>query len=385
LRWFTSRRLNRGEKFKLLIKDTTTQLKTLQIDLRDFRTQLESVIYLRTLATSPPLDNARTLPSGTVSHNEDGLKAVARQIASRKLHSIVSNALRLSCQCHLLHICLDDLETLMTEPVGCQVAEAPRFCFLLSSISDLTCPHGLPATRTRIPFFMFTASNEEISAGSLSRDLECIYEKLRASDQPFEHLFCDPSSGGNGGTMFVLRALALEGESTAAQEAVISLDKLISSGITQLECLQIAKRLVKSALSFYASPWISEWTLAKVDCFDKTASDRREFFGTHIAVTFGDAQATCSDNREIRALGRMLLHLGRKKKWQNLGGDDSKVLLNKALCELHQQMGKSFKNVVQNLIIRWGSSNVDLMEEKNLKGFLSDIDVLEELVKEFTP
>lgn len=382
---FSLRRLRRAEKFKCLLNDTTQQLKILQTDLRRSSKRVKSVIFLRNQAPPRPQDNTIAQPIGTVSYY-DILNAVARQKASKKLHSIVSRALRLTCQCHLLHICLGDLETAMTEPAVSQLTGAPQFCFLLSSTSDSACPHGLPPTQTRIPYFVFTVSNENISAGSLSENLECIIKKLQASDQPFEHLFCDPSSGGNGSTAFILRPpLALKYEHMATQKSVISLDKLISShGPTRLECLQISKRLVETALSFYASPWISKWTLETVECFDKTANDRREFFGTHIAVTFSDAQATNRDNREIRALGLMLLRLGLKKSLQNLSEDDPQELPTEELYDLFEEMGKDFTGVVRDLIT-WGASNVDLMETDNLVVFLSKIKMLKKLVGYHTP
>ncbi|KAF8533283.1 hypothetical protein BDD12DRAFT_899676 [Trichophaea hybrida] len=62
-----------------------------------------------------------------------------------------------------------------------------------------------------------------------------------------------------------------------------------------------------------------------------------------------------------------------------------RVVLEAALMDLQQEIGGPFKHVVENLIKKWGRSNMYLMEEQSLIGFQSDIEELEGLVRHFMP
>jgi hypothetical protein len=194
-----------------------------------------------------------------------------------------------------------------------------------------------------------------------------------------------------GGLGFILRpAPAADIQTTGAPKAVVSLNDLIPSDsksekFERLYCFQIATRLAQTVLSFYASPWISDWSLETVQCFYRGGRDTREFFRPHIAVRFGDARNIDDGNRSIEALGYMLLDLGRQVRTRNKSGDDPRVVLDAALNGLQREMGESFRRVVERLIKKWGRSNAYLMEEQNLRGFLSDIEKLKELVRDFTP
>jgi hypothetical protein len=358
--------------------------------LTDSARAVQTVVFLKLretphiTSTDPDTAPSSASPTGTVSSYRPD--AMARQDASRRLYPIVSGTLRLTCQCHALHLCLDDLDTLISQPVGSlQGSETPQFCFLLTSCAPTSgCPHKLPITQWPIPYFVFTARNDDTDGSALGT-FESIYDKFQP-DQLFE-----PCLYVQGELTFELRRASAT--CTAAARTVLSLEKLISPGSTNSrECVQIATKLVKTVLAFYDTPWISDWTLETVQCFDESriqgnGTGTREFSAPHIAVKFCESRNIYAANQEIRALGHMLLQIGRQKPFENTMASAMapRVALQVAMDDLHTKMGKPFKVVVDNLINKWGSSNVDIMEEQHLEAFQADIETLEGLIKMYTP
>ncbi|KAF8532919.1 hypothetical protein BDD12DRAFT_810588 [Trichophaea hybrida] len=147
---------------------------------------------------------------------------------------------------------------------------------------------------------------------------------------------------------------------------VVSLDRLISCSPGKLEplsCCQIPTNLMKSVLSFYASPWIRDWTLDTIQCYGKSANPFQELWIPHVPVKFSSNVG--SRNREAHVLGLILLQLGRKQRLD----DNNEV----------------YPELVEKRIWTWGQGNLDLMEEENLKKSLLDIEKLEKLLVNFTP
>ncbi|KAF8537740.1 hypothetical protein BDD12DRAFT_887110 [Trichophaea hybrida] len=381
-------------KLKVAVSGTVKELQMLRKTMTRHNCDLQAVIYSLGQNPRPAKPSSQhpllTPPitkqfTGTTQSPADPRKI---QIASRKLHGIVCKSLRIRCQCHLLHLCLGNLTPVITADGISEIQSPtpiPQFRFLLSksAIDECVCEHGLPDIGHPTPYLVFESTNRKINSASPPTNgcglQSSIYKELLSLGEQFEKHFHDETVG------FTLRGLQT---ATPSSNPVVSLDQLIScssGGLENLGCVQIATNLATSVLSFYASPWIRDWTLETIQCYDRTAGVdlAEELWMPHVPVKFTSDIGI--KNREVHALGLILLQLGRKQRLENVDGEDEEVLVSKALWDLHKKMGRQYRRVVENCIQKWGNGDLDLMEEENLNGFRSDIRELEKLVECFTP
>ena len=416
----TPQLMSRSKKLKIIASATIIELKNLRKEMSEHNNNLQAVVLLSQQGYHSPGESAaeclRTarltrenkIQRGALKSNDAqsvsiqvsertrdsselatiNLRTV--QVASRKLHGIVCKALRISCRCHLLHLCLDSMAIATNNQSGSAAKPKAQFLFLLSHSGSNNCEHGLPTTDRPIPYLHFTCHDPD-SAGALLGEFEhgepdAVYQELLALDEQFVKHFRIPNAPTDDIASFTLRrACSLK---ALDPSPVVSLDQLISCSRGKLEplgCCQIAANLTKSVLSFYASPWIRDWTLETIQCYDKSVNPFQELWVPHVPVKFSSGIG--ARNREIHALGLILLQLGRKQRLDsnNLDGEDEDVILEKALNDLHTKMGTAYRELVEKCIWTWGQGNLDLMEEENLKEFLSDIEELEKLIVNYTP
>jgi hypothetical protein len=327
-------------------------------------------------------------PSTTVSTSKANITIDPKivQKASRKLHLIVCRSLRVNCECHELQLCLNDLapyHPLPNDPKG-RTASGTHFWFLLSKFVNNACDHGLPNT---IPYLIFTCNPLDVSdtANGDFNTSDAIYHEI-LSDAHFERQFYESDHAG-GGMRFTLRRAC----STNEASTVISLDKLISDPSWQHEKLgtryQLAAHLANSVLSFYASPWIHDWTLQTIQCIRQIASSRPTVWVPHVPVRFPLQTSSVNEarNTELGTLGRILLQLGQNEPLCDQSWNNRELDIYSALRNLHTNLGKTYCDVVSNCIQKWGIDGYDLMEKDHVSGFKQDLEALERLVEEYTP
>jgi hypothetical protein len=205
------------------------------------------------------------------------------------------------------------------------------------------------------------------------------------NDARFERQFYESEDDG-GGIRFTLQCAY---GTNPGCPTVVSLDKLISDPSWQLKSprYQLAAHLANSILSFYASPWIRDWTLQTIQCIRQIASSLPTAWIPHVPVRFPIQTPAGNEarNTELGALGRILLQLGQNEPLCNPSGEDEELVIYRALIDLHANMGKTYCQVVRNCLQKWSANGFDLMQKDNLREFKQDLEALEWLVEEYTP
>ncbi|KAF8536938.1 hypothetical protein BDD12DRAFT_848775 [Trichophaea hybrida] len=314
----------------------------------------------------PTVSQRSFVTPSTLSQRDDEARSMhprTLQTASKKLHTIVCKALRIPCQCHCLHLCLDNFA--MAANTISPTRTTANFWFLLSKLNMGECEYGLPNLSSPTPYLVFTRQ-ESISAYPSQHDgeygsPEMVYQEL-ALDEKFEKHFQVGGDTDDENVGFTLHRAYTA--TPPCCDTVMSLGQLIScstSKFTNLGCYQIAAKLAKSILSFYASPWIHNWSLETIRCYKNISAN----------------------NRDIYSLGLILLQLGLQCPDSVKRVEED--VLDKALWNLTTKMGNSYRQVVENCIRKWGHRGLNLMMDENLKGFESDIKRLEKLIEDFTP
>ncbi|KAF8537771.1 hypothetical protein BDD12DRAFT_806690 [Trichophaea hybrida] len=308
------------------------------------------------------------------------------QTASKKLHGILCNTQpSFCCGCHLLHLCLN-AKNENPQPTNLKgtpgtVKLETEFLFLMTTTSE----SGSKSASHSMMQLVFTSKEiESTSAGlnSISKTCDTLCEELLASDKEYErYLWSLGNNQDNSG--FILQQ-ALPPKSLANINSVASLDHLISTTkIDQLDRYQIAASLASFVLSFYSSPWVQDLTLETVQLLDK-AAESTSLWTPHIPVKFSsDHHQFGTRNKEMYALGLILLQLGLGRRLCNIHGEKERVLLDIALNEAIRKVGRRYKKVVENCLFKWSDMNLDLMEEGHAAEFRTDIEVLERLVADF--
>lgn len=331
-----------------------------------------------------PLSLPSTATVGTSKPNATTDPRIA-QTASQKLHPIVCRSLRVKCECHVLQLCLNDLAPYhppRNDPKG-KATSGTQFWFLLSKCVNKDCDYGLPNT---VPYLVFTCHPVDVTdtGGGDFNFSDAIYEEILNDDQ-VERQFYESEDGGE--TMrFTLQCAS---SINPGCPTVVSLDKLISDHSWQLKSprYQLAAHLASSVLSFYASPWIRDWTLQTIQCVRQIASSLPTAWIPHVPVRFPIQTPIGNEarNTELGALGRILLQLGQNEPLCNPSGEDEELVIYRALIDLHANMGKTYCQVVRNCIQKWSANGFDLMQKDNLREFKQDLEALEWLVEEYTP
>ncbi|KAF8243208.1 hypothetical protein K440DRAFT_613972 [Wilcoxina mikolae CBS 423.85] len=310
------------------------------------------------------------------------------QTASIKLHEILCNTQpSFRCSCHLLHLCLD-IKNEKPQPKNLKgtpgtVKLETEFLFLMTTTSK---PGSKSASQSMMQLVFTSKEIESASAelNSISKTCDTLCEELLASNEEYERYLWSPGHNqDNSG--FVLRR-TLPPESLANINSMVSLDHLISTTeIDQLDRYQIAASLASSVLSFYSSPWVRDLTLETIQFLDK-AAESTSLWTPHIPVKFSsDNHQFGTRNREIYALGLILLQLGQGRRLCSTNGEaeEERVLLKNALRDASRKVGRRYKQVVENCLFKWSDMNLDLMEEGHAAAFRTDIEVLERLVADF--
>lgn len=318
------------------------------------------------------------------------------QIASKKLYGIVSK--QLACNCHLLHLCLGkQAEETHTTKGGDKRSLVPQtnFSFRLTAKSVDGTELNRPGTRRPVLHLVFTNHDLEHAEPSAetpgSKFTAC--EELVHSDKGYQRYFHE-SGGGGGNAGFLLRRAATQTLSAVdiSVTPIISLSDLVSSQptiLTEYNRYLIAANLACSILTFYSSPWILDWTPQAIQFFERCEhlTSSPALWTPHLALQFGlqDQRQFGVRNREIYSLGLMLLDLGRKQRLEDSPDEEEQYVLSKAFRDLLMKMGRGYTEVVKNCIYVWGDSRMDLMKGRNLDGFLTDINLLEQGVILTTP
>lgn len=347
------------------------------------------------ISPPPPLQAARA-----PSHSTGGtiVEAPVRtfspkqiQVASQKLYGILED---LSCPCHMLHL---RLEKLSKEEISiCSSLSSPidpiKFSFLMTTEN----PNGggsesMPECSLHL---VFTGHDFQVTGGSQNLpptpppEKRYICEEALSDWKGYERLLVDKIDGNSG---FLLKcASSLNAFSSDNSNFDVSLRDLIQSlaqKLTQYDKLRIAGNLAHSIIPFYRSPWIRNWSAKEILFFKRCErSETPASWTPHVAANFfSDENWLCGmGNTEIYALGLILLEIGRSKQLECSRADEDGTV-KAALQDLVRYMGLGYKKVVQHCLHVGGNSGVDLMEGENLKTFLTDVNLIEELAKGYQP
>lgn len=390
-----------SSKLKILGKDTYTDLKRFLCELRDLN---KEIAQARALHNRLPTASVARPARVTRASSRCTANAACRtrvqifdpkpiQMASRRLYAILVEAL--ACRCHMLHLRLERLpkEDSIISPPSFSANSIPdiKFTFLMTtgdhngqtSKSMLECPLHLIFTSgdfqatEKLPRMPLTPPPEKRQ----------LCEEVLAGLEGYERFLADKVNGNAG---FLLKCACSPNSSPDKSSDInISLRELVKSHaqqLTQYDKLRIAANLAHSVLSFYSSPWIRDWSLKKIRFFKGYEKSKTPALWTpHVAVSFcsDEEQKFCGmKNREIYALGLMLLEIGRSKQLEDSRGDED-AALSAALRDLVRNMGREYKEVVQDCLQVGGNAGVDLMTEESLYAFLANISLFEELAKEY--
>jgi len=389
--------LSPRDKVRRIRKNTINKLKLLYLNMKGHHEALQSVMTSRTYRRA--INQTQKSPFSTPTRfvNATANSACKMlvdprkvQTASKRLHGIFCNTQpSFHCGCHLLHLCLDTKNETSppTNSKGTSSIDESEteFLFLMTAASK---PGSKNGSQSMIQLVFTSKKIDSTSTGvnNVSGTCHTLCEELLASNEEYErYLWLPGHNQSNNG--FVLRR-ALPSKPSASTNSVVSLDHLISTKeLYNQDRYQIAANLAKSVLLFYSSPWVRDLTLETIQFLDK-AVESASPWTPHIPVKFSsDYHQFGARNREVYALGLILLQLGQGQRLCSTTGEEEEeeeeVLLTNALRGAGKRVGRRYKKVVENCLFKWSDMKLDLMEENHAAVFRADIEALERLAADF--